>query len=151
MTRAKPLALIVFLENVGHVHGIPLPRWAMQAIDFVTEEYAKLLLRVYGAYRRYDRVVVLEDARANGPELAATLTALAPTHQSDLLLLVHGRPGALVGHRGECNVGDETFAPLLKAVRVVEPTDKVVIVSNYTEALDLLQKVRCGALWGRGM
>lgn len=116
-SRSKPLALIVFLENVGHVHGIPLPGWAMQAIDFLTEEYAKLLLRVYGAYRRYDQVIVLEDARATGPELAAALTGLAPTHQADLLLLVHGRPGALVGHLGRCDVGDETFSPLRKAYR----------------------------------
>ena len=113
----KPRALIVFLEIVGHIHGIPLPRWANQVIDFVTEEYAKLVLRLYGAYRRYDRVVILEDARATGPELAAALTRLAPTHRSDLLLLVHGRPGALVGYRGLQDVGAETFTPLLKAVQ----------------------------------
>jgi hypothetical protein len=114
---AKPLALVVFLENVGHIHGVPLPTWATRVIDFLTEEYAKLALRLYGAYRFYDRVVVLEDSRATGPELAATLTALAPTHRTDLLLLVHGKPGALVGHQGRCMVGAETFGPLLDAYR----------------------------------
>jgi hypothetical protein len=113
----KPPALVVLLENVGHVHGIPLPKWAMDAIDFVTEEYAKLLLHVYGAYRRYDRVVILEDDRATGPELAAALVETSRTHRVDLLLLVHGRPGALVGRRGEVDIGAETFDPLLAAKR----------------------------------
>ncbi len=114
---AKPLALVVFLENVGHIHGVPLPYWATRVIDFLTEEYAKLLLRLYGAYRHYARVVVLEDARATGPELVATLTGLAPTHRTDLLLLVHGKPGALVGYQGRCLVGSETFGPLVEAYR----------------------------------
>ena len=50
----KPLALVVFLENVGHIAGLKLPQWLMDGIDFVTEEYAKILLHLYGAYRRYD-------------------------------------------------------------------------------------------------
>lgn len=110
-------ALVVLLENVGHLHGIPLPAWAMAAIDFVTEEYAKLLLRVYGAYRRYDRVVILEDDRATGPDLAAALIETSRDHRIDLLLLVHGRPGALVGRRGRVNIGAETFDSLLAAKR----------------------------------
>src|SRR5690554_772158 len=89
----KPLALVVFLENVGHIHGVPLPRLVTQAIDFVTEEYAKLLLRFYGAYRRYEQVIILEDERATGPELVGALTQASRDHTIDLLLLVHGRPG----------------------------------------------------------
>ncbi len=113
----KSPALLVFLENVGHVHGIPLPAWAMDAIDFVTEEYAKLLLWRYGAYRRYVRVVILEDAHATGPQLRDALLELSRTHTVDLFLLVHGRPGALVGHRAKVDVGSETFEPLLAAYR----------------------------------
>jgi hypothetical protein len=96
---------------------VPLPRVATQAIDFVTEEYAKLLLRLYGAYRRYDRVIILEDERATGPELAAALLQASRDHTVDLLLLVHGRPGALVGCRGQVDVGVETFQPLVEMVR----------------------------------
>jgi hypothetical protein len=116
-TRPKPLALLVFLENVGHIHGVPLPKAATQLIDFVTEEYAKFLLRLYGAYRRYDRVIILEDERATGPELAGVLTQASRDHTVDLLLLVHGRPGALVGCRGQTDVGRETFQPLVEANR----------------------------------
>jgi hypothetical protein len=113
----KPLALVVFLENVGHIAGLKLPQWVMNTIDYVTEEYAKTLLHVYGAYRRYDRVVVLEDAAATGAQLAASLLATSRTHTVDVLLLVHGHEGQLVGYKGGERVGAETFAALLAAYR----------------------------------
>ncbi len=113
----KPLALVVFLENVGHVLGLNLPHWTMRAIDYVTEEYAKILLHVHGAYRRYDRVVILEDADANGPALTNALVDCSRTHRVDVLLLVHGHEGKLVGHEGKVMVGMETFLPLLIAYR----------------------------------
>jgi hypothetical protein len=113
----KPLALIVFLENVGHIHGVPLPERITEMIDFVTEEYAKTLLRVYGAYRRYDEIIILEDERATGPELANALIQASHSHTVDLLLLVHGRPGALVGCRAQVDVGPETFRPLIEMAR----------------------------------
>ena len=71
---AKPLALVVFLENVGHVGALNLPVWVRQSIDFLTEEYAKLQLRVLGAYRIYDQITILEDADATGPKLTEALT-----------------------------------------------------------------------------
>ncbi len=119
---AKPLALVVFLENVGHVAGVKLPQWAMNVIDWTTEEYAKLLLRVFGAHRRYERVVILEDADATGPKLAEALRANSASHQVDLLLLVHGLEGHLVGHCGRTHVGAETFGPLLEAYRADDST-----------------------------
>lgn len=111
----KPIALVVFLENVGHIAGIKLPQWVMNVIDFVTEEYAKLLLRLLGAYRHYDNVIILEDAAANGKQLTETLVEASRTHQVDLLLLVHGLTGQLVGYRGKECVGAETFGPLCDA------------------------------------
>jgi len=116
-SQAQPLALVVFLENVGYISGLTLPRWAMRIIDFVTEEYAKILLRLYGAHRLYERVVILEDEQATGEQLQRTLLDMSATHGIDLLLLVHGHAGCLVGRRGEEYVGDETFAPLLAAYR----------------------------------
>jgi len=113
----KPLALVVFLENVGHIAGLHLPQWTMNMIDFVTEEYAKVLLHLYGAYRCYDRVVVLEDERATGAQLAAALLATSRTHTVDVLLLVHGHTGQLVGYRGKQRVGVETFDALMAAYR----------------------------------
>jgi hypothetical protein len=113
---AKPRALVVFLENVGYVAGRRPPPWLMYAVDFLTEEYAKALLRLYGAHRRYARVVILEDANAVGDVLVATLLEVSRTHMVDLLLLVHGDRGQLLGHRGDHRIGGETFAPLLAAV-----------------------------------
>jgi hypothetical protein len=115
--RPKPLALVVFLENVGHIHGLRLPQWVMNTIDFVTEEYAKLLLRLYGAYRRYATVIILEDREATGPRLAKTLLQTSRTHQIDLLLLVHGKEGGLVGYKAQEIVGPETFDQLRSAYR----------------------------------
>ncbi len=113
----QPLALVVLLENVGHVAGLKLPQWAMNVIDWATEEYAKLLLRALGAHRRYDRVVILEDADATGPKLAQALLDCSAAHRVDVLLLVHGLAGALVGHRGQTHVGAETFESLLARYR----------------------------------
>jgi len=111
----KPLALVVFLENVGHIAGIKLPQWVMDCIDFVTEEYAKLLLRLLGVYRRYDKVVILEDAKANGAALTTALLETSRTHRIDVLLLAHGHTGQLIGYLGKQRVGDETFGPLCTA------------------------------------
>lgn len=114
-TRSKPLALLVLLENVGHIAGLDLPQWAMNTIDFVTEEYAKWLLRQLGAYQRYSRVVILEDEKATGLEMANTLIQLSLTHQVDQLLLVHGQQRSLVGYRGKAHVDGAVFDPLLAA------------------------------------
>lgn len=113
--RPKPLAMVVFLENVGHLHGIDLPPWVTMLIDWGAEEYAKLVLRWHGVFRRYDRVIVLEDDHATGPELAAALCSVSRTHRVDLLLLVHGGEETLVGYKGKHRVGNETFLPLLQA------------------------------------
>jgi hypothetical protein len=102
----KSIALVVFLENVGHINGITLPRWVMRVIDWTTEEYAKLLLHLYGAHRRYDRVIILEDAAATGSHLFATLEKTGRTHTIDLLLLAHGHEGCIVGYRGQEMVGE---------------------------------------------
>lgn len=111
----KPFALVVFLENVGHIAGLKLPQWAMDIIDFVTEEYAKVLLRLLGAYRRYDKVIILEDEQANGVALRDTLLSASRTHRLDLLLLVHGQSGQLVGYRNRTRVDQETFGQLAHA------------------------------------
>jgi len=113
---AKPLALIVFLENGGNISGVTLPKWAMTLLDYVTEEYAKILLRLLGAYRRYDRVIILEDERATGALLSRALLKASPTHTVDLLLLVHGVERCLVGCGGKEYVGEETFGPLKRMV-----------------------------------
>jgi len=111
----KPAALVIFLENVGHIAGLTLPDWAMQVIDYVTEEYAKGLLWLLGAYRRYDTVIILEDEDANGMALTTALLDASRTHQVDVLLLAHGHIKQLVGFRNQTRVGDETFAPLCDA------------------------------------
>lgn len=110
-------ALLVILENVGYVSGLNLPAWAMAAVDFVTEEYAKILLRLLGAYRRYDRVVVLEDAEVTNERMAAELFSLSKAHRIDLLLLVHGQKECLVAYRGEAYIDRGLFDPLLAAYR----------------------------------
>lgn len=117
---AKPPALLVFLENVGHISGMNLPGWAMAVVDWVAEEYTKLALRVQGVHRRYDQVVILEDKRANGPELAQALLHLSRTHRVDLLLLAHGLPGQVVGFCGRHMVGAETFDGL-RAIHADDP------------------------------
>ncbi len=105
----KPIALVVLLENVGHIAGLHLPQSVMSIIDFTTEEYAKALLRLYGAYQQYKQVVILEDELATGQQLSDAILRLSPTYTVDLLLLVHGHDGQLVGYRGQEMIGKEVF------------------------------------------
>ena len=119
--RGKPLALVVFLENVGHIHGLHLPRWAMAAIDWTTEEYAKLLLRLLGAHRRYDHIAILEDDRATAENLTRALVEMSATHTVDLLLLVHGQERCLIGYKGREYVDAAAFDTLL--ARYAEDND----------------------------
>ena len=112
---ASATALLVLLENVGHIHGLDLPPWLRAVIDFISEAYAKFILRLYGVYRRYDKVVILEDAEATGEQLATNLQAWSQQYEVDIFLLVHGLKEGLVGFRGH-PIGHETFVPLLKAV-----------------------------------
>lgn len=109
----RPVALIVFLENIGHIHGVNLPHWAMTAIDWLTEEYAKLLLRRLGAYRRYHSVLILEDADATAANLIGALVEVSATHTVDQLLLVHGQERCLIGHKGQELVDSAAFDQLL--------------------------------------
>lgn len=111
-----PVALLVFLENLGNISGVNLPPWVSRVVDYVAEEYVKLALRLHGVYRRYDRVLILEDARATGPDLRAGLIALSRTHRVDLMILAHGAPGEIIGHDGK-RIGAETFGPLLTEYR----------------------------------
>jgi hypothetical protein len=111
-----PLALVVFLENTGYIIGRNLSPTAMNVIDFVSEEYAKLALRFAGVYSRYDSVIILEDDRATGPDLRAALIGASRTHRVDLLILAHGLPGAIIGYKG-LRVGAETFTPLIAEYR----------------------------------
>ena len=112
-TTGRPLALVVFLENVGHVHGVNLPNWVMAVIDWVTEEYAKLLLRLLGAYRRYHRIVILEDEAATAANLTGALIDVSATHTVDQLLLVHGQNRCLIGYKGRELVDAAAFDRLL--------------------------------------
>ena len=109
---ARPVALVALLENTGHIHGLRLPPWATAAIDWATEEYAKRMLRVYGAHSRYDRVILLEDERATAENLISALIEQSAGHTVDLLLLVHGQDGCLVGHRGRNFVDAADFDAL---------------------------------------
>jgi len=113
----KPLALVVFLENVGHIVGLDLPYRVTRVIDWIAEEYGKVMLRFYGAYQRYDKVIILEDADATGINLSNALLDTSKEYTVDVLLLVHGHEEYLVGHMGTELVGAETFGPLAKAYK----------------------------------
>ena len=87
--------LIVFLENGGHVAGVDLPPWAARLLDWSTEEYGKLAVRLQ-ARRHYRPIVVLEDQAATAAALWQALLA-ADDSIVDVLLLVHGQPGYACG------------------------------------------------------
>ena len=60
--------MIVFIENAGRVASVDLPRWASQLLDWGSEEYGKLAVRLQ-ARRHYRQIVVLEDQRATAGRL----------------------------------------------------------------------------------
>lgn len=104
----KPL-LIVFIENAGRVAGVDLPRWASQLLDWSTEEYGKLAVRLQ-ARRHYKRIVFLEDQQATASQLLRALLD-AEGAVVDVLLLVHGQAGYACGC-GEHRVAADFFAAL---------------------------------------
>jgi len=113
----RPRALVVLLEGVGSIAGHALPPWLMAAVDHLTEEYAKRLLRGQEVHRHYHRVVILEDAQVTGPMFVQAMGEVGATHTVDLLLLVHGLEGHLVGFQGREHLGAETFRALRRLRR----------------------------------
>ena len=117
MTTAHPLIpapnekpyLIVFLENGGRVAGVNLPRWASQLLDWSTEEYGKLAVRLQ-ARRHYRDIVVLEDQQATAGHLLRALLDVGDA-TVDILMLVHGQAGYACGCDGR-RVGADFFAAL---------------------------------------
>ncbi len=105
---AKPV-LIVFIENAGRVAGVDLPRWASQLLDWSTEEYGKLAVRIQ-ARRHYREIVFLEDQHATASQLLRALLD-ADDAQVDVLLLVHGQAGYACGC-GDHRVAGDFFAAL---------------------------------------
>jgi len=127
--------LIVFLENSGRIHGVDLPGWAMRGLDWVTEEYAKLAVRLQ-AWRHYRRIVVLEDERATAADLWQALLA-ADDAVVDLLMLVHGQVGYACGV-GQHQVGADFFAGMrrLRAANLARFRLRAVYQMNcYGESL----------------
>lgn len=105
-SRTSPVWLVVFLENGGRIEGVPLPGWAGQLVDWLSEEYAKLVIWAQ-ARRHYDRIVVLEDEQATATQLWQTLVS-ADRAIVDLLMLVHGQEGYACGY-GNHRVGSDFF------------------------------------------
>lgn len=86
-----------------------MPRWAAQLLDWSTEEYGKLVIRLQ-AWRHYRQIVVLEDQRATAGALWQALLA-AGDSQVDIVLLVHGQPGFACGCKDHW-VGADFFEAL---------------------------------------
>jgi hypothetical protein len=101
--------LIVFLENGGQFGGVTLPSWAARLLDWSTEEYGKLVIRLQ-TWRHYRQIVILEDDRATAAALWQALLA-AGDSQIDVLLLVHGLPGVACG-RNDHWIGADFFDAL---------------------------------------
>ena len=105
-TSKEETILIVFLENSGRIGDLSLPDWASQLVDWVSEEYVKLVIRLQ-ARRHYRQIVLLEDQRATAAHLWQALLA-AQGHTVDLLMLVHGQQGYACG-TGQHQVGADFF------------------------------------------
>lgn len=127
--------LVVFLENGGYVAGITLPPLAGRLLDWLVEEYAKLVIRLL-TRGHYSRIVVLEDERATATQLWLTLLA-AGEATVDVLMLVHGQVGYACGY-GRRPVGADFFDGLrrLRQAGVARFRLRVVYQMNcYGESL----------------
>jgi hypothetical protein len=105
-SRPDEATLIVFLENSGRIEGLSLPAWASQLVDWFSEEYVKLIIRLQ-ARRHYREIIFLEDHRATAGHLWQALLA-ARDRPVDLLMLVHGQQGYACGF-GQHQVGADFF------------------------------------------
>jgi hypothetical protein len=105
----SPTILLVFLENGGRVGGVKLAPWASQALDRLSQAYARAAVWLQ-ARRHYDRIVVLEEEQATAGRLWQALLD-AGDATVDVLMLVHGQAGYACGH-GDNQVGADFFAGL---------------------------------------
>ena len=106
MQNGHETILLLFLENGGQVGGITLPPLASHILDWTSQTYVKIAVRLQ-AWRHYDRIVVLEDEQATAASLWQALLA-ADDATVDLLLLVHGQVGYACGF-GSHQVGADFF------------------------------------------
>lgn len=115
-----------------------LPTWLSALLDWVTEEYAKLTVRLQ-TRKHYDRIVVLEDERATAVHLWHALLVAGASGATvvDVLMLVHGQPGYACGYKLD-QVGPDFFDGLrrLQAAGVVRLNLRAVYQMNcYGETL----------------
>ena len=101
--------LVVFIENAGRVAGVDLPRWASQLLDWTTEEYGKLAVRVAGP-PPLPRHRGAGGRTGHGKPVAACAGGTDDA-VVDVLMLVHGQAGYACGC-GEHRVGADFFEAL---------------------------------------
>ncbi|MGB5076026.1 MAG: hypothetical protein WBO17_00920 [Sphingorhabdus sp.] len=90
-----------------------LSKWVDDQTDKMLEDTIKGGNSILSTQRRYDRVVVMEDADASLDRVIARMKELAPDYVLDVHVLTHGGDEYFVGYRG-AQFNDNNFFGILR-------------------------------------
>jgi hypothetical protein len=113
----------VFSQIAAHPECLNPLNWRIEMVpaeglidpvtDYLAEEFAKFVIQIDGASTKYDKVVVLQNAKFTAAGVMAEIKKLAPNYVLDIHVLSHGTTDKIIGYNGAVLNTASFFKPLM--------------------------------------